>query len=100
MSRRFGLQALLLLLSIGLLVGVHAQSSTTGNITGTVRDPQGAAVAKAEISVTEEKTGATRTVTSNEDGFYNIPSLPAGVYTISTSPSGINRRSSSTTAKP
>jgi hypothetical protein len=47
MSRRFGLQAVLLLLSIGLLVGVHAQSSTAGNITGTVRDPQGAAVAKA-----------------------------------------------------
>lgn len=91
MSRRFGLQALLLLLSIGLLVGVHAQSSTTGNITGTVRDPQGAAVPKAEVTVTEEKTGATRTVTANEDGFYNIPSLPAGVYTVSTSPTGFKR---------
>lgn len=91
MSRRFGLQALLLLLSIGLLVGVHAQSSTTGNITGTVRDPQGAAVPKAEVTVTEEKTGATRTVTANEDGFYNIPSLPAGVYTVSTSPAGFKK---------
>jgi hypothetical protein len=91
MSRRFGLQALLLLLSVGLLVGVHAQSSTTGNITGTVRDPQGAAVPKAEVTVTEEKTGATRTVTANEDGFYNIPSLPAGVYTISTAPSGFKK---------
>jgi Carboxypeptidase regulatory-like domain len=91
MSRRFGLQALLLLLSLGLLVGVHAQSSTTGNITGTVRDPQGAAVPKAEVTVTEEKTGATRTVTANDDGFYNIPSLPAGLYTISTSPSGFKK---------
>jgi hypothetical protein len=91
MSRRFGLQAPLLLLSVGLLVGVHAQSSTTGNITGTVRDPQGAAVPKAEVTVTEEKTGATRTVTANEDGFYNIPSLPAGVYTISTAPSGFKK---------
>ena len=91
MSRRFGLQALLLLLSIGLLVGVHAQSSTTGNITGTVRDPQGAAVPKAEITVTEDKTGASRTVTSNDDGFYNIPSLPAGVYTLTTSPSGFKK---------
>jgi hypothetical protein len=91
MSRRFGLQALLLLLSIGLLVGVHAQSSTTGNITGTVRDPQGAAVPKAEVTVTEEKTGASRTVTANDDGFYNIPSLPAGIYTISTSPAGFKK---------
>src|SRR5918911_571286 len=91
MSRRFGVQALLLLLSFGLLVGVHAQSSTTGNITGTVRDPQGAAVPKAEVTVTEEKTGASRTVTATDDGFYNVPSLPAGVYTVSTSPSGFKK---------
>ena len=91
MSRRFGLQAVLLLLSIGLLVGVHAQSSTAGNITGTVRDPQGAAVPRAEITVTEEKTGSTRTVTTNDDGFYNIPSLIPGVYTITTSPSGFKK---------
>ena len=91
MSRRFGLQALLFLLCMGLLVGVHAQSSTTGNITGTVRDPQGAAVPKAEVTVTEDKTGATRTVTANEDGFYNFNSLPAGVYTISTSPAGFKK---------
>ena len=91
MSRRFGLQVLLLLLSIGLFVGVHAQSSTTGNITGTVRDPQGAAVPKAEITLTEDKTGASRTVRTNDDGFYNVPSLPAGSYTITTSPSGFKK---------
>lgn len=91
MSRRFALQALLLLLSIGLLASVHAQSSTSGNITGTVRDPQGAAVPKAEIAITDEKTGFTRTVTANDDGFYNAPTIPAGTYTITTSPSGFKK---------
>lgn len=91
MSRKFGLQALLLLLSIGLFVGVQAQSSTAGNITGTVRDPQGAAVPNAEISILEEKTGATRTSKTNGDGFYSVPGLPAGVYTISTAPSGFKK---------
>jgi hypothetical protein len=91
MSFRSWVQASLLLLSIGLLVGVHAQSSTTGNITGTVRDPQGAAVPKAEITAADEKTGASRTVTANDDGFYNITSLPAGVYTISTGPAGFKK---------
>jgi hypothetical protein len=91
MSRRFGLQAVLLLLSIGLFIGVHAQSSTTGNITGTVRDPQGAAVPKAEITLVEDKTGASRTVTANEDGFYNVPSLPAGIYTVTTAPTGFKK---------
>src|SRR5690349_8613736 len=91
MSLRSWMQASLLLLSIGLLVGVHAQSSTAGNITGTVRDPQGAAVAKAEVTLVEEKTGASRTVTANEDGFYNAPSLPAGNYSISASPTGFKK---------
>ncbi len=91
MSKRFGLQALLLLLSIGMFVGVHAQSSTAGNITGTVRDQAGAAVANAEIMILDEKTGATRTAKTNDDGFYSVPGLPAGLYTISTSPSGFKK---------
>src|SRR5262249_5791841 len=91
MSIRSWVQASFLLLIIGLLVGVHAQSSTTGNITGTVRDPQGAAVPKAEVTITEEKTGASRTVSATEDGFYNATSLPAGIYSISTSPAGFKK---------
>ena len=91
MSRRFVVQVVLFLLSVGLFVGVQAQSSTSGNITGTVRDPQGAAVAKAEITLTDEKTGASRTVTTNDDGFYNVPSLPAGTYTITTAPAGFKK---------
>jgi hypothetical protein len=91
MSFRSWVQASLLLLSIGLLIGVHAQSSTTGNITGTVRDPQGAAVPKAEVTITDEKTGATRTITATEDGFYTATSLPAGMYTVSTAPTGFKK---------
>jgi len=91
MSIRSWVQASLLLLSIGLLVGVHAQSSTAGSITGTVRDPQGAAVPKAEVLIVDEKTGASRTITANDDGFFNAPSLPAGMYTISTSPAGFKK---------
>jgi hypothetical protein len=91
MSIRSWVQASLLLFSIGLLVGVHAQSSTTGNITGTVRDPQGAAVPKAEVTILDEKTGVSRTVTATEDGFYNATSLPAGMYTVSTAPAGFKK---------
>src|SRR6185295_143098 len=91
MSKKFGLQALLLLLSIGLFVGVHAQSSTAGNITGTVRDQQGAAVANVEVSIVDEKTGASRTAKTNDDGFFSAPGLPAGVYTVSASPTGFKK---------
>src|SRR5688572_26151052 len=91
MSKKLGLQALLLLLSIGLFVGVHAQSSTAGNITGTVRDQQGVAVPNVEITIVEEKTGATRTAKTNDDGFYSAPGLPAGIYTISAAPTGFKK---------
>ena len=91
MSIRSWMQASLLLLSIGLLVGVHAQSSTSGSITGTVRDPQGAAVPKAEVTVTEEKTGVSRVVSATDDGFYNATSLPPGMYSVSTSPAGFKK---------
>ncbi|HYV84014.1 MAG TPA: carboxypeptidase regulatory-like domain-containing protein [Pyrinomonadaceae bacterium] len=91
MSFRSLVQASILLLSIGLLVGVHAQSATTGNITGTVRDPQGATVPKAEVTITDEKTGTSRTVRATEDGFYNATSLPAGTYTVSTAPTGFKK---------
>src|SRR5262249_9581278 len=91
MSRRFGLQSVLLLLSIGFFIGVHAQVTTSGNITGTVRDPQGAVVPKAEVTIVDERTTVSRTVTANDDGFYNFPSFPAGIYSISTSPAGFKK---------
>lgn len=88
MIKKTGLQAFLLLLSLGLLVGVHAQSSTVGSISGTVRDPQGAIVPKAEVTVKEEATGFSRTVTADNDGFYLVLSLAVGRYTVSTAPQG------------
>ena len=91
MSMRSWLRASLLLLTIGLLVGVQAQSSTTGSITGTVRDQAGAAVPKAEVTITEEKTGVSRTVTATDDGFYNATSLPAGIYSVSAGPTGFKK---------
>lgn len=91
MKKKLGLCAVMVLLGVGLMSDVLAQSSTTGNITGAVRDPQGAAVPKAEITIEEENTGASRTVTADDDGFYSAPSLPVGRYTLSTSPQGFKK---------
>jgi hypothetical protein len=89
MLKRFGLLAVMLLLSVGL--NAKAQTSTVGNISGNVRDPQGAAVSKAEVTITEEKTGTSRTVTSDDNGFYSAPSLAVGRYSISASPQGFKK---------
>ncbi|MCM3872759.1 MAG: Plug and carboxypeptidase regulatory-like domain-containing protein [Pyrinomonadaceae bacterium] len=91
MRTKFGLYALLVLLGVGLLSGVSAQTSTTGNISGNVRDPSGAAVPKAEVEITEVGTGASRTVTADDDGHYSAQSLATGRYTVSTAPQGFKK---------
>jgi hypothetical protein len=67
----------LLMLGIGLLVGVRAQTSTVGDISGTERDPAGAVIPRAEVVIQEETTGFSRTVITNNEGFYSAPSLPS-----------------------
>ncbi|MDQ3803957.1 MAG: carboxypeptidase regulatory-like domain-containing protein [Acidobacteriota bacterium] len=91
MKKKFGFAVVLLLLGFGLSGGVRAQTSTVGTISGTVRDPQGAAVPRAEVVIEEETTGQTRTVRTDEDGEYSAPSLPVGRYSLSVAPQGFKR---------
>ena len=51
-----------------LPTAAFAQSQTTGRIAGLVKDPSGAVVAQAEVSVTNEATGEERKATSDETG--------------------------------
>jgi hypothetical protein len=71
-----------------LLTFSIAAQKTSGQITGTVLDPNGAAVADAAISVTQVGTGLQRNVTTNEDGNYSVPDLPIGVYRLSATKTG------------
>jgi hypothetical protein len=81
----------MLLLCLGVSAAVHAQVTTTGNINGTVRDPQGNAVPKAEVTATEESTGSSRNATADESGTYTFSALPPGRYTVSTAPQGFKK---------
>jgi outer membrane receptor protein involved in Fe transport len=58
---------------------VFAQQST-GNITGRVVDPQGAAIAGATVTATNPETGFVRTETSDNAGIYRLPGLPVAAY--------------------
>ena len=91
MLKKVGMKALLVLMAVGVFAGVNAQTATIGNLSGTVRDPSGAAVPKADVEIKDERTGASRTVHANDDGYYVAASLPAGQYTVSTSPQGFKR---------
>jgi Carboxypeptidase regulatory-like domain/TonB-dependent Receptor Plug Domain len=91
MLKKLRLQVVLVLLSVGSLAALQAQTSTLGNISGNVRDPNGAAVPKAEIVIQEETTGTSRTVVADDNGYYSAPSLPAGRYTLTASAGGFKK---------
>src|SRR6266851_1342014 len=55
---------------------------TLGSIAGDTRDASGGIVAGAAVTVINLGTNATRTVTTNETGAYNFPSLPPGNYSV------------------
>ncbi len=55
---------------------------TTGQISGTVTDPNGAVVSGANVKVTNADTNFTRTATSNGEGIYSIQLLPVGKYMV------------------
>ena len=57
------------------------QTQTTGSIEGTVTDSIGAAVHGVTVTATRQD-GRAVTVTSNEGGFFRIPNLEPGSYTV------------------
>lgn len=59
-----------------------SQAAGTGAIGGTVKDPSGAVVAGAEVTVKNVDTGAERKFTTTEAGIYNAPYLQPGRYEV------------------
>lgn len=83
---------LLLLAAVALALclpdAVFAQSLTTGGVVGTVTDPSGAAVPNATVTLKNQATGATQTVTSNATGAYRFSLLNPGTYNVSAAAPG------------
>src|SRR5882762_6256204 len=90
MLKKLGLQVLVVLIG-ALFFVAHGQTTTVGTISGTIRDEKGAVVPRAVVSIQGEGNGISRTVNSDDNGFYLAASLPAGRYTVSTAPSGFKK---------
>jgi hypothetical protein len=58
------------------------QGIVTGSIAGTVQDPQGAVVASASVRAVEVATGAKFTSQSDSQGYFELRSLPLGLYSL------------------
>ena len=58
------------------------QGITTGSITGTIADQQGAVIPQAAISAVQSDTNATFTTVSGADGLFAFHDLPIGDYAL------------------
>jgi hypothetical protein len=89
MNRRL---SLLLLSSLLLMATAFAPSSLAqGNkatITGTVTDPNGAAISGATVTITNVGTNIERKVPTSGDGTYIAPLLDIGTYKVTASAQG------------
>src|SRR5262249_55547237 len=53
-----------------------------GRILGSVKDPSGAVLPGASVNIIDTQRGLARTVTTDEAGLYNAPTLTPGTYTV------------------
>jgi len=95
------LKSMMILLSLVFcLTAVAIGQETTGNIEGTVKDPSGAVVPSAVVTIrsfqgTTDASGTTstgtsqgfnRTINADGEGFFRVLQVPPGVYVVTTAP--------------
>jgi hypothetical protein len=68
-----------------------AQTAGSGTITGTIKDPAGAAVAGAAVVVHSTDTGADRNLTTNDAGVFSAAFLQPGHYEVTANKVGFTK---------
>src|SRR5688500_19467348 len=67
-----------LMMALTISFPANAQSGPSGSLTGAVQDPNGAHLPGVNVTVRNSATGATRTVTTDNEGRWTIPGLSVG----------------------
>jgi len=78
-----------LFLSLGLSGILFAQSDL-GRISGFIKDPSGATIANAKVTV-RNNTGVERQTATNDSGYYVVTNVPPGLYTMVAEATGFQK---------
>jgi hypothetical protein len=89
--------AALCLLAGSIRLGAQADLAS---LTGLVTDPSGATIHGAKVTAESVDTGASRSTTTDNSGYYTFTSLSIGKYKISVDDTGFNRSSSTVLLDP
>jgi len=71
-----------LMMALTISFSANAQSGPSGSLTGAVQDPNGAHLPGVTVTARNSTTGATRTVTTDNEGRWTIPGLSVGTFQI------------------
>jgi hypothetical protein len=71
--------------------GVLLAQFDTGQIAGYVRDPSQAVITGAVVTVTNEGNAYQRQTSTNTNGYYVVPNLPVGKYSVSAESAGFKK---------
>src|SRR5437763_8418612 len=83
------LQTLLAMSAVVLLFSATLNAQVdTGSITGTVKDPSGAVIGGAKVTLTNEGTGASLSTTTGPDGTYKFAPVRIGSYKLDATAEG------------
>jgi hypothetical protein len=76
---------------LGASAAFGQSQSNAADLQGYVRDPSGAAVTGATVTVRNAATNFSRDVTTNDEGYYQITNLPPGNYEVTVEASGFSK---------
>jgi hypothetical protein len=77
------MRVVLVAIALFSFAAVTPAQEITGSVSGTVKDPNGAAVAGATVTITDaQKKSVVRTVTTDDNGGFSAPDLPSALYDI------------------
>src|SRR5579872_1842254 len=83
--------AFLFVIGMVSVTGLRAQVTDTATIQGTVTDTSGAVVPSAQVVVTNTGTGITRSVSTDSQGRYSVPTLQIGTYDVEATSGGFQK---------
>jgi hypothetical protein len=87
---RIGTVFVLLALTLACAILVYSQA-VTATLLGTLSDTTGAIVPNAKVTLTEENTGLSKVVQSNESGNFTFPDLSPGRYSVTAESAGFKK---------
>jgi hypothetical protein len=81
---------------LGVLIAIAALSicafaQNSGSITGTIKDSAGGVIPGAAVAVVDQATALRQVTTTNAEGNFVFPQLPAGTYNITAEAKGFKK---------